>query len=339
MKYASLACTANNIGEEIQIIAAQQFLPRVDAYMNKERLNTYKFNEDYKIILNGWWLRHPKRFYTNDNIHPLLISIHIDPIASKNFFTKKTIEYLIKNGPVGCRDYQTLEILQKHNIPAYFSGCLTLTLSKNPNITKKDYILAIDCSKNVIDRIKRTTGRPVYELYPHWHYYNSFEQRMLAAHIYLKKIQEAHCVITRRLHGALPAIALETPAIFIYDENFGYKLKERCGSYSEFLPFYTENDFLTKDNLCNFEGIAQNTKHLQLRENLISKCREFTGYYNNNSVVYNTTEDEDIMQLFGLLRGENNYNRRKVLYDVPIKYMIKNIYTRLILRKNDDDVL
>ena len=137
MKYASLAWTANNIGEEIQIIAAQQFLPRVDAYMNKERLNTYKFNEDYKIILNGWWLRHPKRFYTNDNIHPLLISIHINPIASKNFFTKKTIEYLIKNGPVGCRDSFTLDLMKKNNIPAYFSGCLTLTLQKNPSVEKK----------------------------------------------------------------------------------------------------------------------------------------------------------------------------------------------------------
>ena len=338
MKYASLSIAANNIGDEIQIIAAQQFLPKIDAYMHRERINTYKFNEDYKIILNGWWLRHPKRFYTNDKIHPLLISIHINPIASKNFFTKKTIEYLIKNGPVGCRDSFTLDLMKKNNIPAYFSGCLTLTLQKNPSVEKKDYILIIDSTPEIIKEVKSRTKRAVYQIPSLWHFYNSFEERINLAKIYLKKIQEAHIVITNRLHGALPAIALETPTYFVADFNWN-TIKERCSDYFDMFPTYSNSEFLQNKNIIDFENPITLNKHLDIRNNLIEKCKKFTGYFNSDSPINNFSSDFDIFQLIKSLDFNSNYNRRKVLYDIPIKYMIKNIYTRLILRKNDDDVL
>ena len=40
------------------------------------------------------------------------------------------IAYLQKHAPIGCRDHYTLQLLQKHQIPAYFSGCLTLSLNR-----------------------------------------------------------------------------------------------------------------------------------------------------------------------------------------------------------------
>ena len=131
MRFACLKTTANNVGEEIQILAAQRFLPKIDLYMNKERLNKYKLDKPHKVIINGWYGRNPRRFYTEKNIKPFITSLHITPSIVKEFFNKEVVKFLHENSPIGCRDQYTLELMQKNNIPAYFSGCLTMTLVKN----------------------------------------------------------------------------------------------------------------------------------------------------------------------------------------------------------------
>lgn len=76
---------------------------------------------------------------------PLLASIHINPDIEKIILSKKGIEYLKKHGPVGCRDKGTETLLKSKGIPAYFSGCLTLTLSKTyKHNTKSENICFVD---------------------------------------------------------------------------------------------------------------------------------------------------------------------------------------------------
>ena len=57
----------------------------------------------------------------------------------------------------------------------------------------------------------------------------------------LKKYQEAHLVITSRLHAALPCLALETPVIVIHKEVFD---KDRLGSFFEYFENFLEKDIL-----------------------------------------------------------------------------------------------
>ena len=45
------------------------------------------------------------------------------------------------------------------NIPSYFSGCLTLTLQRNYEIPRQDYILCVDVEPHVVDKIKQLTGK------------------------------------------------------------------------------------------------------------------------------------------------------------------------------------
>ena len=335
-KFLSLKTTANNIGEEIQILAAQRFLPHIDGYINKERLNTYRFDELHKVIINGWFMRNWENFHFSDSsIQPLIISLHITPDISSKFFTAKNIEFLKKYSPIGCRDYWTLRLMNENNIPSYYSGCLTLTLQKNKCIEKKDYILLIDCPDNVVRHVKTITDRHVITLHPMLNYFNTFEERLLIARLYLKKIQQANLVITSRLHGALPALALETPTIFINRDTWN-TTQERCSTYSYLMPFETPDSFIYKYN--SLENIGLTEKYLNLRMNLIKQCSDFTQYCSDISPIPNTTDDEDVELLFSMLHKNEQYNKQKVLYDIPTKYLWKNLYTRLILKKNDDDI-
>ena len=59
---------------------------------------------------------------------PLTVSMYIDQADSKvldTFFSDTSIKYLNDHGPVGARDLSTLELLQKHGVESYFSGCMT----------------------------------------------------------------------------------------------------------------------------------------------------------------------------------------------------------------------
>ena len=61
-------------------------------------------------------------------------------------------EYLKSFKPIGCRDKETLEILKRNNIEAYFSGCLTLTIGKMGGLItnkKTDEIIFCDSYYNI----------------------------------------------------------------------------------------------------------------------------------------------------------------------------------------------
>ena len=117
-----------NIGDYVQAVAAAQFMPSHD-YVNREALDEYS-GEETKVILNGWFMHHPEKFPPSPAIKPLLVSFHLNPEAAKTMLTPAAVEWLKANGPVGCRDTNTLAILAAHGVDAYFSACLTLTLGR-----------------------------------------------------------------------------------------------------------------------------------------------------------------------------------------------------------------
>lgn len=121
-----------NIGDYVQSLAALQFVPNLGkvVYLDREQLNTVKQDDDSEIktIMNGWWMGNPVNFPPAKVINPLYVSFHLRPRIEKSFFTEKVIKHLRINGPVGCRDENTVRLMKAHGIDAYFSGCLTLTL-------------------------------------------------------------------------------------------------------------------------------------------------------------------------------------------------------------------
>lgn len=125
-----------NIGDYIQNIAAMQFLPRVDEYIDRENIDNG--NDNIKVIMNGWFTGNLETFPCYQRILPLPISMHIVPALYNQIFDNKDIyDWFIKNQPIGCRDEETKTFLKSKNIDAYFSNCLTLTLGKSYNNCSK----------------------------------------------------------------------------------------------------------------------------------------------------------------------------------------------------------
>ena len=124
----SPAADYKNIGDYIQSVAQEIFLPHVDVWVEREHLDTFRSESRTNVIMNGWFMWNPSNFPPSSSINPLFVSFHIVPSIEKSFFTEKTIEYLKRYEPIGARDMGTKALLEKYGINSYFSGCLTLCL-------------------------------------------------------------------------------------------------------------------------------------------------------------------------------------------------------------------
>lgn len=145
MKYKLLSVKPSiNIGDYIQALAASQFLPSIDGFVNREELSQYD-GEECVIIMNGWYMHIPQNWPPSNRIRPIFLSFHINVKASEKMLTNQGVTYLKENGPIGCRDRYTLDLLKQRGIESWFTGCLTLTLgNKYTSIEKKEKVYFVD---------------------------------------------------------------------------------------------------------------------------------------------------------------------------------------------------
>lgn len=253
MKYGLLKYAENkqffNVGDNIQSLAAKQFLPQVDEYVNREKLGQYK-GEPIKMILNGWFTHNAANWVPSDDIIPLFVSFHMNNTAAPLMLSEKGIEYLKKHQPIGCRDQYTVDTLKKHNIDAYFTGCLTLTLDsyKVDDSERTDNVYIVDplygyttprkVTRNYKSFIKSVLNGKIFELGKRKKHLKNFvskellesaiyvnqeppantyshEQKFEMAEKLLHDYARAKLVITSRIHCALPCLAMGTPVIFV----------------------------------------------------------------------------------------------------------------------------
>ena len=127
-----------NIGDYIQGLAARQFLPHVDEFIERERLKDYN-GPNVKVIMNAWYMHHPEQFPPSSQIEPLYVAVHINDMIKKDFSESgKLSAFSNSQQEIGCRDENTAEYLKLNGINAYFSGCLTLTLGNTYRSIEKD---------------------------------------------------------------------------------------------------------------------------------------------------------------------------------------------------------
>ena len=290
-QYGLLSYDTFNIGDEIQSLAAARFLPNVDVLFDRDNINKTKIKSDTKLIMNGWYTHSPENWPPKSSyLHPLLISIYVEQFldnkVSQAFTSKESLAFLKKWGPVGARDLTTLNFFQANNIDAYFSGCLTLTLKKDPSIKRQNFILAIGVPQKAISYMKKTTNREIIQ-FDTLHSKNfSQAERISIAKYYLFMYQSAHMVVTTRLHCMLPCLALETPVIAI-DGKEPYRYK----GLIELTNHYSLDEFLKQK--IDFDHPRQNPKtYLNIRKNLIKTASSFTNTNSNQSFLGDMNQKE-----------------------------------------------
>ncbi len=219
---------STNLGDHIQTIAAMQFLPRVDYWVDRDDLAASAHLPPSKIIANGWYM-HGGHLQYPDNLDPLYVSVHIahDWVLDSDSAT----EHLRKHSPIGCRDSRTLERFQSRGIDAYLSRCLTLTFPRwvGPRV---DEVLVVDIGDHSV--IPPDLRRHAVAL---THYTSDGVEKdarnLLHARALLDRYRMARLVITTRVHVALPCIAFGTPVIFIPP---GYSADGRVRALAGLLP-------------------------------------------------------------------------------------------------------
>ena len=238
-----------NIGDYVQSLAAKQFLPQVDSYVNRECLGQYT-GEPSKIILNGWFTHQPETWIPAENLIPLFVSLHINSTVASRMLSDEGLAYLKRHEPIGCRDHFTVRLLESKGVKAYFTGCLTLTLDSYakkelgndgkiyivdplygfPNKDRifvnaksiikgvmKGDILNTNSANEFMQKIfsKSLLDQAEYikQELPKDTY--TEDEKFLLAEELLRKYSTAKLVITSRIHCALPCLALGTPVIYL----------------------------------------------------------------------------------------------------------------------------
>lgn len=174
-----------NIGDYVQSIAAEQFFDKIDSYIHVEHTSEFKScPEHIKVIMNGWYMTNPENWPPSSDIIPLFISFHITPDASEKMLDTNGVEYLKKYAPIGCRDVETKDRLIEKGIPAYFSGCLTLTLGlKYKDNCKSGEVIFVDPYYEFHKNVKRNISlvpiaKAVFTLLCHYEKVNKISRNI-----------------------------------------------------------------------------------------------------------------------------------------------------------------
>lgn len=323
LKYSSI-----NIGDEIQSVAAMRFLPRVDEYVHREQINSFvpKKGKKTKLIMNAWWMWQPENFPPSEYIDPLLISMFIREEIRDTFLTPEVRKYFLDHGPVGCRDLSTCDWLNSEGISAYFSGCLTLTLKRNWKVKRENYILCVDIPQAVVKEIKSRTNRPVHSVSRLLSPFYTSKQRIQVAKLFLRLYHNAHCVVSSRLHAVMPSLAFETPVLRLITGEDEMSIKARFAGMEDFVNTIELEDFMNNKNCYNFNRPPKNPKkHLKVRDELIKKCSEFTGYDRKKSFIIH--HQDPLLELFKI----SQYSKKQVdrlLYWASKAQLENNLHTR-----------
>ncbi|MFA0284339.1 polysaccharide pyruvyl transferase family protein [Vibrio sp. 10N.222.55.F12] len=239
-----------NIGDNIQSLAAKQYIPRVDELVLRDELSKVKI-KDLNVIMNGWYTHYPETWLPNDNLNPFFVSFHLNSEIKDRFLGQKEIvDYLKKHQPIGCRDRNTVISLEEYGIEAYYTGCLTLTLDSYAvdECERGDDIYIVDPFFNFPDKrlvfrnlksfVRSTSEGKLFSLGKRDKYLNKMfsksllknakyethvfydngwteERKFSEAEKLLRKYAKAKLVITSRIHCALPCLAMGTPVLFL----------------------------------------------------------------------------------------------------------------------------
>jgi lipopolysaccharide biosynthesis glycosyltransferase len=174
--------------------------------------------EDTWMVAFGWHMHSlfGLRFGLpyHPNLNPVFVSFHVN---TSEALTPEAIEYLKAHGPIGCRDWTTVDLLLSAGVDAFFTGCLSTTVSAvfpeidNVEREQPGVVAVIDA------RVAGVTNRPIENLThrePRYREADLVEGTRLAIELLETYQRRYHRIVTSRLHSYLPAVSLGVPVKF-----------------------------------------------------------------------------------------------------------------------------
>ena len=246
-KYGVMWASTPNIGDDIQTIAAIEFLKYHNIYeytpVDREFLKEYN-GDAITLIMNGWFMHDINMFPPSEKITPIFISVHV---VNPNLIINN-INYFKKYQPIGCRDTYTMNLFKENGIDAYFTGCMTLILPIYNGPRSGKLIVDVNTVSYIpkvnINLSDVTNYQVVTNLIPDINRKYDFKYKLSCAYELLDLFKKSELIVTSRLHCALPCRAFGTPVKFIHSEfnnNERFKGLEEILSGSDELKKCNEN--------------------------------------------------------------------------------------------------
>ena len=243
MKYAGFIYqSSSNLGDPIQSIAAEQFLPKIDTRVDRDLLHEVKLDETHLIIIQGWFSHFPERcFPPSKSLKPIFFGFHIsDWNDSWDYILKpENLEYLRNHAPIGCRDRKTADILSKYGVATFYSKCLTLTFPGREKTPKEGKVYLVNMHGiPVPEDLKKGAVVVSQDVSEVW----SEDLKFRMAQELLKAYREnARLVITTKIHTAMPCIAMGIPVVF-FGNPFDYRISVLEDLNVPIYPYFKARD-------------------------------------------------------------------------------------------------
>jgi len=170
------------------------------------------------MIAFGWHM-HPIMgrhldFPFHPNLRPIFVSFHC---RRRALLTDGAIEYLRRYGPVGCRDWNTVDLLLSVDVPAFFTGCITTTIGTLfPNLDTESGLSSTAYVDSPAPPADANANATSYEHSDDAVRTTGVVANLDAALDRLDRYRSGHDrVVTSRLHCYLPVRALGMPVEFV----------------------------------------------------------------------------------------------------------------------------
>lgn len=200
MTIAILKYRTQNIGDEIQSLAMERLLPRVDLRVDRDDLAPAReWGDDVRFILQGWFGATMRHWPPVTGARTLWVSVHCpEP------------EYVPPAVQVGCRDPWSLSLCEQRGMESWLSYCVSLSLQK-PDVPRDDSVLLVDVPDSILERLPPdiAAGQRLTHLVA-----DDCDRRAEAL-ARLDRYARARWVVTSRIHAFLPCVAMGTPVVFL----------------------------------------------------------------------------------------------------------------------------
>ncbi|MDX2170338.1 MAG: polysaccharide pyruvyl transferase family protein, partial [Deltaproteobacteria bacterium] len=293
---------SENLGDEIQSIAAAQFLPPDATTVDRDHLRRDGAGRRLDAILNGWFLIGDE-WPPPDDLRPLFVSFYAPP-ENARVYDPALRDWYRHVEPIGCRSTAAAARFAALGVRAYFSGCLTLCLPPAPG-PRGDELCVVDCDPALLQRLvparvlqraaflthverpdahslRHRARRRAFRLLARqawplaWRASAAYrrarhQHRMARAAALLARYAAARLVITGRLHCFLPCLALGTPVVLLRDAPDA----ARFAGLAELGRVYTRDD---PRIAIDWDQPEPNpTRHLALAAALAATCRAWAA--------------------------------------------------------------
>ena len=227
-RLACLAVKTENLGDHIQILAAHTLLQRLwsapSIYIDRDDgiaslPGLPSPTSPWPIVMNGWFKTNREQWPPHSMLMPAYVGFHIRLFQCPELVGPSALAHYREHGPIGCRDSWTCELLQSHDVDAYLSHCLSLTMPRRmPSYLEPETVFVVSRDKQILSYLPASQGP--YKFISHYTGSNCFDANLLAASQLLSLYRHhARLIITTLLHCALPALAMGIPVLMVWPVN------------------------------------------------------------------------------------------------------------------------